>query len=292
VTAGQWLRKYTSIFQQAGIEEAADEARVLLCHALKLGKAEIFSQPERVLTADELALLEGLTGRRLKREPSAYILQNKEFYGLDLFVDSRVLIPRPETEALVEAAIGFARSWIADNKKPVTIVDVGTGSGAIAVALALHIPGSLIYAVDISAAALEVAAVNIEKYKLRERVIRVQSDLLQQINCRVDIIAANLPYISAEGIRRLQPEITNYEPKVALQGGEVGTEAIMRLLKQVPGKINQGGAVFLEIGEGQEDGLMPVTGRCLPGCGVSLIKDLAGVHRLIKIEAKQLLTSI
>jgi len=93
-------------------------------------------------------------------------------------------------------------------------------------------------------------------------------------------------------MRQLQPEIAGYEPQVALQGGEVGTEVIVRLLEQVPGKINQGGAVFLEIGEGQEDGIMPVIGRCLPGCGVSLIKDLAGIHRVIKIEAKQLLTSI
>jgi release factor glutamine methyltransferase len=120
----------------------------------------------------------------------------------------------------------------------------------------------------------------------------VQSDLLQQINAKVDIIAANLPYISAEGIRRLQPEITNYEPKVALQGGVDGIDVIARLLGQVPGKINQNGAVFLEIGQGQEDGIMPVIGRCLPGCGVSLTKDLAGIHRVIKIEAKQLLTSI
>ena len=292
MTCGQWLRKYASIFQQAGIEEAADEAGVLLCHALKLGKAGIFSQPERIITAEELALLEVLAGRRLGREPSAYITQHKEFYRLDLFVDPRVLIPRPETEVLVESAIEFARSWIERNKKAITIVDVGTGSGAIAIALALHIPDSLVYAADISAAALEVAAVNIEKYKLRERVIPVQSDLLQQINAEVDIIVANLPYIPAIGMLRLQPEITNYEPKVALQGGEVGTEAIMRLLGQVPGKINPNGAVFLEIGEGQEYGIMPVIGRCLPGCGVSLIKDLAGIHRVIKIEAKQLLTSI
>jgi release factor glutamine methyltransferase len=288
VTCGQWLRKYTSIFQQAGIEEAADEARVLLCHALKLSKSQLLAQTERIIVEDELALLGNLAGRRLEREPSAYILQNKEFYGLDLFVDSRVLIPRPETEILVEAAIGFARSWVADNKRAVTVVDVGTGSGAIAIALALNIQGSLVYAVDISAAALEVAAVNIERYGLKNRVIPVRSDLLQQINARVDIIAANLPYISVEGLPQLQPEITEFEPQVALQGGVRGMEVIVSLLEQVPEKINPDGAVFLEIGQGQEDGIMPVIGRCLPGCGVSLIKDLAGIHRVIKIEAKRL----
>ncbi len=285
MTCGQWLRKYTSIFQQEGIEEAVEEAGVLLCHALKLSKAEMFSQPERVITVEELALLEGLAGRRLKREPSAYILGHKEFYGLDLFVDPRVLIPRPETEALVEAAIGFARSSVGLNKKVITVVDVGTGSGAIAIALALHIPGSMIHAVDISFAALEVAAVNIERFKLGERVITVQGDLLQQINARVDIIVANLPYISQGGMRLLQPEIANYEPEVALLSGADGTEDIVRLLEQVPGKINQNGAVFLEIGRGQENEIMPLIARRLPGSGVTLINDLAGIHRVIKIEA-------
>ena len=292
MTAREWLRKYTSIFQQGGIAEAADEAGVLLCHALKLNKAGIFTQHERTITKGKFALLEGLVERRLKREPSAYIVENREFYGLDLFVDPRVLIPRPETEILVEEAVKFARAWIERNKKDITVVDVGTGSGAIAVALALHIPGCQVYAVDISAAALEVAAVNIEKYKLRERVITVQADLLQQINGKVDIIAANLPYIPQSGMALLQPEIIRYEPKVALQGGVRGTEVIVRLLEQVPGKINPNGAVFLEIGEGQEDEIVPVIGRCLPGCSITLIKDLAGIHRVIKIEAKRLLTSI
>ena len=286
MTAGQWVRKYTSIFQQAGIEEAADEARVLLCHALKLSKADIFARQERILSGEELALLKGLADRRMRREPSAYILQNKEFYGLDLFVDPRVLIPRPETEILVEEAVKFGRVWVERNAKAISIVDVGTGSGAIAVALALHIPGSLIYAVDISAAALEVAAVNIGKYKISDRVITLQGDLLRQINGKVDIIAANLPYIPESGMRLLQPEITDYEQKTALQGGGSGTEVIRRLLEQVPAKINQKGAVFIEIGEGQEDELIPVIGRCLTGCGITLIKDLAGINRVIKIEAK------
>jgi len=292
VTCGQWLRKYTSIFQQAGIREAAEEAGVLLGHALELSKAEIFSRPERIITAEEFALLKILARRRLKREPSAYIMRHKEFFGLDIFVDHRVLVPRPETEVLVEAAIEFARSYAADNKRAITIVDVGTGSGAIAIALAMNIPDLLIYAADISAAALEAAAINIERHGLKKRVIPTQSDLLQQINGMVDIITANLPYIPRSGMRLLQPEITDYEPEAALDGGVRGTEIIVRLLGQVPGKIKPGGAVFLEIGEGQEDDIMPVIARCLPGCAVTLIKDLAGIHRVIKIEAKPLLTTI
>lgn len=292
MTAGEWLGKYTSIFRRAGIDEAADEARVLLCHVLKLSKAEILAQLERMITAEEVALLEGLAERRLKREPAAYITQNREFYGLEFLVDSRVLIPRPETELLVEEAVKFGLAWVERHKKAITVVDVGTGSGAIAIALATHVAGSIVHVVDISTAALEVAAVNIERHGLKNRVIPMQSDLLQQINCRVDIIVANLPYIPQSGMHLLQPEITEYEPEVALHGGMRGTEVIVRLLEQVPGKINPGGAVFLEIGQSQEDGIMPVIGRCLPGCGVSLVKDLAGINRVIKIEAKRLLTTI
>jgi release factor glutamine methyltransferase len=286
VTCGQWLSKYTTIFQQAGIAEAAGEAVVLLGHVLELGRADIYSRPERIITAGELVLLEGVAERRLKREPSAYILKRKEFFGLDIFVDHRVLIPRPETEVLVEAAIEFARLYIAADKRAITIIDVGTGSGAIAISLAVHIPGSLVYAADISSSALEVAAVNIERHELKNRVIPVQSDLLLQINTEADIIAANLPYIPRGGMRLLQPEIANYEPGLALDGGPGGTELIAGLLGQLPCKIKPGGAVFLEIGEGQEDVIMPVIARCLPGSRVTLIKDLAGIHRVIKIATK------
>ena len=286
MTAGDWLRKFTSIFQQAGIEEAADEAMVLLCHVLKLGKAEIFARPERALTGSEFTLLDELTARRLRREPSAYITGHREFYGLDVMVDHRVLIPRPETEVLVEAAIQFGRSWVERNEGTITIADVGTGSGAIAVALATHLPGSLIYATDTSAEALEVAAANISKYRLGKRVITVKADLLQQINGRVDIIVANLPYISAQGMLQLPPEIAGWEPVAALQGGAGGTEVIGRLLEQVPAKINPDGVVLIEIGEGQADDIIPIIGRCLPGCVITLIRDLAGINRVIKIEVK------
>lgn len=292
MTAGQWQRKYTSIFNRAGIGDAADEAVVLLCHVLKLNRAAIFARQDRELSGEELGLLENLANRRLKREPSAYILQNREFFGLDLYVDNRVLIPRPETEILVEAAIGFARCWVERNKKTITIADVGTGSGAIAVALALNVPGSLVYAADISPAALEVAAVNITRYGLNGCVSTLQSDLLQQINGGVDIIAANLPYVADDGMMQLQPEIADHEPGLALQGGQRGTEVIGRLLGQVPAKINPGGAVFLEIGDGQEDDIICLIGRSLPQYGFTLVKDLAGIHRVIKIEAKRLLTSI
>jgi release factor glutamine methyltransferase len=286
VTAGEALRKYTSIFQQAGIDQSVDEAGVLLCHVLKLSKAEIFAQPERTLTGSELTLLEGLIARRLRHEPSAYITGHREFLGLDLSVDSRVLIPRPETEILVEAAIQFGRTWVARSHRRMLAADIGTGSGAMAIALAAHIPDLLVYAVDISPGALEVAASNVRRHGLGEGITLVEGNLLEQIDQRMDLIVANLPYISAADMLQLQPEIVCYEPDVALQGGVDGTEVIRKLLGQVPSKINRNGALFMEIGEGQEDDIMPVIGRCLPGCVITLIKDLAGINRVIKIEVK------
>ena len=283
MTAGEALRKYTSILQQAGIEEAADEATVLICHVLRLGKAEIFAQPERTLTGGELTLLDGLTARRLRHEPSAYITGHREFFGLDLLVDPRVLIPRPETETLVEAAIEFGRSWVARNQRRMLAADIGTGSGAIAIALAVHIPEVLVYAVDISPGALDIATLNVRRHGLDDQIILMQGNLLEQINQKLDLIVANLPYIRGGELAGLQPEVYLHEPMVALDGGDRGTDVIEAMLRQVPGKMAPGGALFLEIGAGQEERLTPIVRDILPGSDVALVKDLAGIDRCMRI---------
>ena len=283
MTAGEALRKYTSILQQAGIEEAADEAMVLLCHVLRLGKAEIFAQPERTLSGGELTLLDGLTARRLRHEPSAYITGHREFFGLDLLVDPRVLIPRPETETLVEAAIEFGRSWVARNQRRMLAADIGTGSGAIAIALAAHIPQARVYAVDISPGALDVATFNVRRHGLDDQIILMRGNLLEPIDQKMDLIVANLPYIWGGELAGLQPEVYLHEPMVALDGGGRGTDVIEAMLRQAPGKMAQGGALFLEIGAGQEERLISIVRDMLPGSGVTLFKDLAGIDRCMRI---------
>ena len=283
MTAREWLRKYSSIFQQGGIDEAEDEVVVLLCHALRLGKAQIFAQPERILTGGELTLLEGLTALRLHREPSAYITGHKEFYGIDLFVDPRVLIPRPETEVLAEAAIEFGRSWVALNQRRMLAADIGTGSGAIAIALAAHITEALVYAVDISVDALHVATINVNRHSLYGRIIVEQGDLLEKINQKMDLIVANLPYIKHGELAVLQSEIYLHEPLTALDGGDSGTAVVEALLAQVAGKMAAGGALFFEIGAGQDERLIPIVRDRLPGSDIDLIKDLAGIGRCIRI---------
>jgi release factor glutamine methyltransferase len=287
VTCAEWLRKYTSVFREADIDEAGDEAMALLCHALRLNKAAVLSQPERTLADGELKLLEGMAERRLRREPTAYIIGQKEFYGLSFFVDPRVLIPRPETEMLVEAAVEFHRLWTLHNQRRILVADIGTGCGAIAIALAANIPEAQMLAVDISPAALEVAAINVHSHGLGKRITLVQGNLLEPIIQEVDLIVANLPYIPRKDVPGLQPEICMYEPPDALDGGESGIDLIRALLEQAPGKLAAGGALFLEMGEGQEQRLMPVIRDVLPGWQIALIKDLSGINRCITVYCRE-----
>ncbi len=284
MTIADALRKYTSKLKQQGIGEAAGEARILLGHALNLNSAQLFSQMDRVLTASEITSFESLVDRRLKREPTAYITGHKEFYGLDIYVDSRVLIPRPETEILVEEAIKFGRSWIERNEKAPLIADIGTGSGAIAISLALNLPDSHIYAVDISEKALEVASVNVERYRLKENIMLVHGNLLEQISDKIALIVANLPYIAGTDVRELPDEVAKYEPQVALDGGSGGIEVIHRLIVQSVDKMAPGGALLVEIGLGQADGIVKLIKSTWNGAHLSVTADLAGIDRVIKIE--------
>ena len=280
MTAGEAFRQYTSLFKDHDIADAADEARVLVCYILGISSAWFFAQPDRALTAGEQSALEALVERRLQGEPSAYLTNHREFFGIDLYVDRRVLIPRPETETLVEAALEYALS---NSGWALRIVDVGTGSGAIAVALGLNLPEAVIYATDVSQEALEVAARNVLQYGLQDRVSLLQGDLLLPLPGQADLVVANLPYIAAGELPGLQVEVQRYEPGIALDGGESGTALIARLLGQVRGRVRPGGAVLLEIGQGQEVEVFNLVKSILPGCSVSALKDLAGIKRVAKI---------
>lgn len=283
MTCAEWLRRYTTVFREADIGEAGDEAIALLCHALGLNKAAVLAQPERVLTGEEISRLEERAARRLRREPLAYITDEKEFYGLSFFVDPRVLIPRPETETLVEAAVEFHRSWTLRNHRQMLAADIGTGCCAIAIALAANIPEAHLYAVDISPTALEVAAINVHRHGLDKRITLVQGNLLEQINQKMDLIVANLPYIQSMELAGLQPEIYMHEPILALDGGDRGTEVIEAMLAQALNKIASDSALLLEIGAGQEERLGQIIYDILPSSDVALVKDLAGINRCMRI---------
>jgi release factor glutamine methyltransferase len=284
VTAGEALRKYTSILKQHGLDEAAEDAKVLLCSVLGLTTAQLFAQSGRILSDKEAHRMDDLLDKRINRVPTAYLVNSRQFYGMDFYVDGRVLIPRPETEVLVEEAIKFSNQWHSQNHRMIKIADVGTGSGAIAIALASNIKDSIVYAVDISAAALQVAAINIKTHKMENRIKLVHGHLLRQITEELDLVVANLPYIKESELAALPDEISKYEPGSALNGGKCGTELIGELLMQLPGKVDESAAVLLEIGIGQEEEIAGMVGANLQGARIDLIKDLSGINRVLKIE--------
>jgi release factor glutamine methyltransferase len=284
MTLAQALQQSAYILRMNGIEDSYIEARMLLGHATNLSSVQIYTEPAQTLSSEEENKLQKLVGRRLQHEPAAYILQHREFYGIDFYVDSRVLIPRPETELLVDAALEFARSRGSSLTRPLLVADVGTGCGAIAVSLALNLLGSRIYATDLSFAAIEVARLNCEYHKVAEQVTLLQGDLLQPIPEKVDIIVANLPYIENSELHDLSPEIAKFEPRMAIDGGRSGLDCIRSLLGQLKEKINFGGCLLLEIGQNQEEGIGRLVRSCLKGTNFRFFRDLNGINRVVKID--------
>jgi release factor glutamine methyltransferase len=283
MTLAQALQQSAYVLSANGIEDSHIDARMLLGHAANLSPVQIYTEPEQTLSREEKDKLQKLIRRRLQHEPTAYILKHKEFYGIDFYVDSRVLIPRPETEILVDAALKFAgsRRYLTG---PLLVADIGTGCGAIAISLALNLPGSKVYATDLSSSALEVAKLNCENHKVTEQVTLLSGNLLQPLPEPVDLILANLPYIKNSELPNLSPEIAKFEPRMALDGGRNGLDYIRQLLEQVKEQINTGGCLLLEIGRNQEKDVSRLIHSCLNRVNIEYIEDLNGIKRVVKIE--------
>jgi release factor glutamine methyltransferase len=279
----QALQQSAHILSMNGIDDSYIEARVLLSHATNLSPVLIYTEPQQTLSREEEGKLQELIDRRLKHEPAAYILKHREFYGIDFYVDTRVLIPRPETEVLVDTALEFAmsRSCIT---RPLLVADIGTGCGAIAISLALNLPGIRVYATDISPSALEVARLNCEYHRVAEQVNLLPGNLLQPLPEPVDLVVANLPYIKNSELPSLSPEIAKFEPRMALDGGRSGLDCIRQLLQQVKKKINTGGCLLLEIGQNQEKEVSRLIHSCLNEVNFRFIVDFNGINRVVKIE--------
>ena len=259
------------------------EAELLLGHVFGMSKTQIHTEPEKTLTQAETKCLQCLVQRRLHREPTAYILRSREFYGIDFYTDNRTLIPRPETELLVEKTIESAHC-LSYPEKQITIADIGTGCGAIAISLALALPKVKIYAVDISIAALQVAEINCQRHRVGNQVELLHGNLLEPLPHPMDIIVANLPYIKSREFKDLSPEITEFEPIIALSGGEDGLGKIRQILRQTPGKLNIGGCFLLEIGRGQDEAATSLINSCFPQLTIELIPDLGSINRVIRVE--------
>ncbi len=252
------------------------DAEVLLAHVLGWDQAALLTHPERLLSPAVADRFESLLRRRLASEPIQYLTGAQEFFGLLLEVSPDVLIPRPETEHLVEAVLErFGREANA------RIVDVGTGSGAIAVALAHALPRSQVTAVDVSSAALEVARRNAQRHGVMERVRLLHSDLLAAIDSAdFDAVVSNPPYI-ADG-ELLEPQVSNYEPHSALYAGPTGLEVYERLIPQARRVLKPQGWLVLEIGHGQQPALEALLSRWR---AVRFLPDLQGIPRVVEAQA-------
>lgn len=276
------LRTAREKFNACGIVSAALDAEVLLSHVTGLDRAALYSELDRPLRNDETAQFNNLASRRLSGEPVAYITGHKEFMGLDFFVSRAVLIPRPETEQLVETALKILPS------SPV-VIDVGAGSGAIAVSLAFYNREALVYATDRSGEALEVARRNAVRHGVSDRIFLYQGDLLQPLKVcleagRADLVAANLPYIAESDLPRLPGEVRMFEPQLALNGGADGLEHYRRLVPEAAAFLKRDGFLLMEIGWEQGQGAAALFAA--QGWDAKVLPDLAGHDRLVVARFK------
>ena len=270
---------------ESGSDTPQLDAMVLLGFVLGVSKTWLYAHPTRELTESEIDRYEALVRRRMRHEPVAYLIGFKPFYGLDIVVDCNVLIPRPETELLVDRVLDYLGSLEGQGRR-LSVVDVGTGSGAIAVALAANVPELTVYAVDVSDAALAVAAQNVERHGFGGQVQLLSGQLLDPLSTQVDVIVANLPYIATADIPALPPQVREYEPVLALDGGADGLAVIADLLAtlalpQGRSKLRPGGRVYLEIGAGQGDAARALVQDLLPDAEVAIAQDYAELDRLL-----------
>lgn len=269
----------------AEVSSADLDAGVLLGHVLGADRATLYAYPERALMPEALATYEALVARRLQGEPVAYLTGHKEFMGLDFLTDRRALIPRPETELLVEMALAEIRRRGEAALADLRVADIGTGSGAIAIALAVNEPRlPLIYATDISAEALELAAENAQRLGVSSRLRLLQGDLLEPLPEPVDVLLGNLPYIADDEQEIVAPDVRDYEPHLALFGEEGGLGHIRRLLASAPPHLKPGAVLLLEFGYNQRAPLAESIPAALPGAQTRFISDYAGWDRLVEIR--------
>ncbi len=276
MTLKQVLYRARQILTENGIEDAALEGELLLRHVLGIDRARLYSEPDRELGSEQEAEFWHLLQRRLGGEPSAYITGHREFYGLDFYIDRRVLIPRPETELLVAEAVRLVQAG-----NIAAVADIGTGCGAIAISLVRHFPGLKIYASDVSADALEVARINCEKHGVADRVQLLHGDMLVPLPEPVDLITANLPYVGEKEITA--SGLADFEPRLALDGGADGLDKIRHLCQQGRDKLRPQGVILLEIGQGQGGTVTDLLRRHFPAASVAVISDFQGIERVIRL---------
>lgn len=284
VRAGDWLRFARQYMEELPAnrrmppDEASLATQVLLAHALDKPRAWVLAHPEAVLKPQQQRRLTRLLGELAQGTPLPYLTGRQEFFGLSFEVSSTVLIPRPETELLVELAL----EWLRQNPARRRTADAGTGSGCIAVSLAQAVPDLHILAVDWSWEALQIARRNAERYVASGQVTFLQGDLLSAAGGPLDLVCANLPYIPSDTLATLP--VAKHEPRLALDGGPDGLQYVRALLADAPRWMAPGGLLLLEMQIDQGEAITEIARQHLPGSRVTIHPDLAGLPRLVEIQ--------
>ena len=278
-----WTTQY---FSEKGIDSPRLNAEVLLAYALKTDRLDLYLNHDKPLTKNERKNYKELIRRRIKREPLQYITGRQEFYSLNFEVSKGVLIPRPETEILVEEALKiFSPQNYRDTA--VHILDLATGSGVIAITLATELQQAVILATDISDAALRVARKNAEVHKVDKQITFLKGDLFCPVKDRrehFNLVISNPPYIPAAEFKDLQPEVRDFEPRIALDGSEEGLCFYRRILSEVARYLSKDGWLMLEVGKDQADRVCEIVESTRDFFLPSITKDLSGIERVIKAQ--------
>ena len=277
------LNESTKTLEAAEIPSARLDTEVLLSFCMNCDRLEFYKNPDMTINETQLVAFRNLIARRLQWEPVAYITGRKEFWSFTLEVNSSVLIPRPDTEVIVEEALNICRKIDSPEMK---ILDIGTGSGAIAIALALEITGAKVVATDISPAAVNLAQKNAAALGLKDKIDFRLGNLFEPVDGFFDIIVCNPPYISAQDYEKLPTGVKNYEPQDALLAGKSGLEFYEKLIYQAAGFLQKNGWLLLEIGAKQEAGVRGIMEAAGIYDSIEMRKDYAGLPRVIKARRK------
>jgi release factor glutamine methyltransferase len=273
------VRMMAQSFRLAGIEQPEVDARILIGHALHLGRAQLLSQSDRILEAREVAAVSALSARRLRREPVSRILGRREFWSLPFQISPDVLDPRPETETVVEAALDvIVRAGLRAER--LRVLDIGTGSGALLLALLSELPNAIGTATDISPPALGIARGNAERNRLDTRATFVACNMADGVQGPFDLVVSNPPYIARAEIATLAPEVRDYDPAMALDGGADGLDAYRVIADDARRLLAPGGRLIVELGVGQERAVRMLFTKA--GLNVGDARpDLAGIPRAL-----------
>ena len=289
---GEALKRASFCLKEAGIEGARTEAELLLSNILKIEQLSLLVNSERLLTEDVLASYQEVINRRSKGEPLAYITGQKYFYGFLFSVNREVLIPRPETELIVEVALQRINDNSLFNKPLLNCADLGTGSGILAISLAKHLKRAYFWAVDRSASAIELANLNASRHGVTDRLTLLEGDYFEALqhkvpDMRFDLIVSNPPYVSGPDMEKLPPEVKYFEPAEALFGGEDGLDHYRYIVKNLKRIAKNGALVILEIGAGQKEQIADIILGIRYLNDINWHYDLNGWPRVVEFKVEK-----